>query len=174
MITRRGRSQMIGLLALGLLAGGCKYVPPMVTRTISVTAAEDVCRKSVEVHLVGVNRFDRDRWANMSMNEYWQPENELRKSAKEYTHMIRFGEEPCQRVLGKKESIRKVWKDRNAEHLFVLADLPGVFDDLPGNDDARRVEVPGLDSKDWGWQKEIEIVIKSSTVEVRTIPQTKQ
>ncbi|MBN2131071.1 MAG: hypothetical protein JW741_16330 [Sedimentisphaerales bacterium] len=174
MNTRHGRILMIGLLATGLLAVGCKYVPPMVTRTISITAAEDVCTKSVEVHLVGVRRYDRDRWASMSMSEYWQPENELRKSAKEYTHIIRFGEEPCTRVFGKKEPMREVWKDQNAEYLFVLADLPGVFDDLPGNNDARRVEVPGLDSKDWGWQKEIEIVIKSRAVEVRTIPETKQ
>ena len=161
---------MIGLLAAGLLAEGCNLVRPMVTRTISVTAADDVCRKSVEVHLVGVTRYERERWALMSMSEYWEPENELRKRAEEYTHVIRFGEEPCQRVFGKKEPMRKVWKGRSAEYLFVLADLPGVFDDLPGNNDARRVEVPALDSKDWGWQSEIEIVIKSSAVEVRTVP----
>jgi hypothetical protein len=175
MNTRRGRSLMIALLATGFLTGGCDWIKPMVTRTISVTAADDVCKKSVEVHLVGVPRWERDTWAEMSMSEYWEPENELRKRAEEYTYVIRFGKEPCKRVFGKEEPMRKVWKEEcKAEYLFVLADLPGVFDDHLGNKDARRVEVPALDSDDWGWQKEIEIVIKSRAVEVRTVPKTEE
>jgi len=164
---------MIALLAGGLLTGNCGCTPP-IKRTINITATDDVCKKSVEVHLVGVTRYEREGWAGMPMSEYWEPENERRTNAKEYTHVIRFGQEPCKRVFGKKEPMRKVWKGRSAEYLFVLADLPGVFDDLPGNNDARRVEVPALDSKDWGWQSEIEIVIKSRAVEVRTVPKTKE
>ena len=67
----RWKSLVLGMLAAALLAGGCsKVAGVMVKRTISVTAAEDVCRKSVEVHLVGVNWSEKDRWENMSMTDY--------------------------------------------------------------------------------------------------------
>ena len=170
----RWKSLALGLLVVGLLAGGCSRVANvMVTRSVTATAAEDVCQKSVEVHLVGINRFEKDRWDNMSMTEYWQPENPQRKSAKEYTYVIHFGEGPCKATLDKKDPMVDVWKDRKAEYLLVLADLPGVFQDLPGNADARRLQLPALDSADWGWQKSIDIAINSSDIVTLVIPGSK-
>ncbi len=166
--------QLAGLLVTCLLVGGCSQAANMMlSRTVTVTAADDVCNKSVEVHLVGVNRFEKDRWENMSMTQYWQPDNPLRKGAAEHTYVIQFGRKPCERVLAKKDPIIKVWKERKAEYLFVLADLPGVFPDLPGNADARRLELPALDSADWGWQKSIDIAINSSDVVALVIPKAK-
>lgn len=174
MKTRLRKHQVVVLLVVAVLAGGCSQVANvMVTRVASITADEDVCKKSVEVHLVGVNRFEKDKWETMSMTEYWQPDNQLRKSAREYTYVIRFGQEPCERILSKKDPIRKIWKSRRAEYLFVLADLPGIFPDMPGNADARRLQLPALDSASWGWQSRINIAVKSSNLVPLAIPTSK-
>jgi hypothetical protein len=158
-----------------LPAGGCSRVANvMVTRVVTVAAAEDICRKSVEVHLVAVNRFEKDQWEGISMTKYWEPENRLRQSAKEYTYVVQFGQGPCENVIDKKDPIRRVWKERKAEYLLVLADLPGIFPDLPGNADARRLRLPAPDSACWGWrQAKINIGIEGSNIVPLTIPNSK-
>ena len=135
-------------------------------------AADDICKKSIEVHLVGVNRYEKDTWETMSMTDYWTPpENQLRKSAKAYTHVIKFGQGPCEIVLAKKDPIQGAWKSRKAEYLFVLADLRGIFSDLSGNADARRLILPAVSSDDWGkLPKTIDIRIEGGNIVPLTIP----
>ncbi|MHC4332694.1 MAG: hypothetical protein ACYSUP_00160 [Planctomycetota bacterium] len=164
-----------GLLSIVLLGAGCSRMANVViTRTVTVAGADDICKKSVEVHLVGVNRFEKDQWEGMSMTKYWEPENKLRRSAKDYTYVVRFGQGPCDNLLGKKDPIRSVWKKRKAEYLLVLADLPGIFPDLPGNADARRLRLPALNSPCWGWrQTKINIAIEGSNIVPLTIPDSK-
>lgn len=167
MKTGLSKGQVLGLLLVGLLAGGC-------SRVVNVAATEDICTKSVEVHLVGVNRFEKDRWDTMSMTRYWDPENPDRISAKDYTYVIQFGQGPCEKTLAKKDPIHNIWKSRKAEYLFVLADLPGMFSDRPGNADARRLRLPGIGSKCWKrGQREINISIERSNIVPLTIPKSK-
>ncbi len=162
--------KMFGLLVIGLIAGGCNGIPR--NRSISLTATEDVCKQSVEVHLVGVNRSEKEQWEKVSMTEYWQPKNPLRDSAKEYTHVFRFGQGSCEKTLGKNDPIQKTWKKkRKAEYLFILADLPGIFPDMDGNADARRLQLPAPNSKCWELlQTEIRLEIDSSKIVSLTIP----
>lgn len=159
------KGQVFGLLLIGLLAGGC-------SRAVNVIAADDICKKSIEVHLVGVNRYEKDTWETMSMTDYWTPpENQLRKSAKAYTHVIKFGQGPCEILLAKKDPIQGAWKSRKAEYLFVLADLRGIFSDLSGNADARRLILPAVGSDDWGkLTKTIDIRIEGGNIVPLTIP----
>jgi len=159
------KGQVCCLLLVGLLAGGC-------SRAVNVIAADDICKKSVEVHLVGVNRFEKDTWETMSMTDYWTPpENQLRKSAKAYTHVIKFGQGPCEIALAKNDPIQSIWKSRKAEYLFVLADLRGIFSDLPGNADARRLILPAVSSDNWGkLTKTINIRIEGGNIVPLTIP----
>ncbi|MHC4583092.1 MAG: hypothetical protein ACYS3N_01100 [Planctomycetota bacterium] len=159
------KSQVFVLLLVSLLAGGC-------SRAVNIIAAEEICKKSVEVHLVGVNRYEKDTWETMSMTDYWTPpENQLRKSAKAYTHVAKFGQGPCEVALDKKDPIRGTWKSRKAEYLFVLADLRGIFTDLPGNADARRLRLPAVNSEDWGrLTKTINIRIEGGNIVPLTIP----
>lgn len=169
-------SQVIGLLLVGLLGAGCNSASNLVlgSRIVNVIANEDICKKSVEVHLVGVNRFEKDQWETMSMTNYWEPENQMRKSARDYTYVIQFGQEPCEKKLAKKEPIRKIWKKRKVEYLFVLADMPGLFDDMPANADARRLRLPSPGSSCWGIrQRTINISIESGNVVALTIPKSK-
>jgi len=159
------KSQVIVLLLVSLVAGGC-------SRAVNIIADDNICKKSVEVHLVGVNRYEKDTWETMSMTDYWTPpENQLRKSAKAYTHVVKFGQGPCEVVLDKKDPIRRIWKSRKAEYLFVLADLRGIFSDLPGNADARRLRLPAVNSKDWGrLTKTINVRIEGGNIVPLTIP----
>lgn len=160
------KGQVCGLLLVILLAGGC-------SRGLNVIAADDICKKSVEVHLVGVNRYEKDTWEAISMTDYWKPDNQLRQSAKAYTHVIQFGRGPCEITLDKNDPIRKVWKSRKADYLFVLADLPGIFPDLPGNADARRLRLPIMGSEEWGLRpKTINIRIEGSNIVPLTIPES--
>jgi hypothetical protein len=162
MNTTQLKWHVLGVLLAVLLIGGCHGVP--MNRVATITADEDVCQQSVEVHLVGVNRFKKEQWDNYSMTEYWQPNNQLRKSASAYTYVIQYGKAPPERTLSKKHPIRKLWKTRKAEYLFVLVDLPGIFKDAHGDADPRRLILPALNSKEWGFQKEIKIAISSSNI----------
>ena len=155
---------VFGSLLVILFAGGCTHV-------VQVDASSDICNKSVEVHLVGVNRFEKDQWDQVSMTDYWTPGNRLRESAKEYTKVIQFGKEPCERTLSKKDPIHKVWKKRKADYLFIMADLPGIFNDVPGNADERRLRLPAVNSKCWKvTEKTINIAIQASSIVSLTIP----
>jgi hypothetical protein len=158
------KGQLLGLLFVGLLAGGC-------ARVVNVIASDEICTKSVEVHLVGVNRFETDTWDSISMTEYWQPGNQRRKDAENYTYVIQFGQGPCKETLSKKDPIRRVWKSRKAEYLYVLADLPGLFTDQPGDADPRRLRLPAVNSKRWGRTKtQISIRIEGSNIVPLTMP----
>ena len=163
------KSLVFGLFLISLLAGGCS------SRSVNIIAADDICKKSIEVHLVGVNRYEKDTWETMSMTDYWTPpENQLRKSAKAYTHVIKFGQGPCEIVLDKKDSIQDIWKKRKAEYLLILADLRGIFSDLPSNADARRLSLPAVNSGDWGkLTKIINIRIEGGNIVPLTIPKEK-
>ncbi|MHC4166091.1 MAG: hypothetical protein ACYSWQ_03960 [Planctomycetota bacterium] len=155
-----------GILLLGLLISGC-------SQKATVVASDPICKKSVEVHLVGVNRFEKDLWETTSITDYWTPGSQLRKNAQEYTHVIQFGRGPCEVALGGKDPIVKVWKKRKAEYLFVLADLPGVYEDSDGNADARRLRLPALGSKRWGMRKKkINIRIEESNIVSLTVPKS--
>ena len=159
-------NKLAGLLIVGLIVAGCRVSNPIAVRVVNVTATKDVCGKSVEIHLVGVNQSQKTQWDTESMTKYWEPENQLRKSAKQYTHVIRFGQGlPCELSLGKKDPIRREWKRRKAEYLFILADLPGIFEDKDGNADARRLRIPALTSECWPFLgSKINISIESSGI----------
>ena len=175
MNTALWKNKVFWLLVVGLLTGGCSGVTNvMVKRFVSVTADENVCKNpSVKVHLIGVNRYEKGQWEEVLMSEYWQPNNQLRKRAKDYTYVIELGQEkPCEGILGKKDPILKVWKNRKAEYLFVLADLPGPHQDSPGNADAWRLQLPALDSRCWGLQSKIKLTIDNSSIVPLTVPKS--
>ena len=138
---------------------------PVIVRVVDVKATDRICGKSVEVHLVGVNKSQIGRWDEVSMTKYWEPENELRKSAKDYTHVVRFGQGPCEITLSTKDPIRRTWKKRRVEYLYILADLPGIFDDKDGIADARRSRIPALNSECWPFfENKVNINIESGDI----------
>ena len=163
--------KLVGLLMVALMVGGCPSVKiknPFVVRAVDVTATDPICSKSVEVHLVGLNENQVERWDAVSMKEYWNKGNEhpLRKDAKDYTQVFRFGiGQPCKQILDKKNPIRAKWNDRGIKYVYILANLPGTFDDKHGIADARRSRIPALDSAYWPYFKDrINISIESGDI----------
>ncbi|MCD6303485.1 MAG: hypothetical protein J7M21_00810 [Planctomycetes bacterium] len=141
---------MMSLLAP--LAGGCGTGPFNVE--VFLDQADAGLRdkigavRSIEVNLVGVNEIEYQRWQQMSMNAYWEPDNPIRASAKKIVMTFGQGHDSKQ-TLKKNDPIWNVWlKQRKAKYLFVLAYMPWITADQPGQADPRRIILP-LDIKRW-------------------------
>jgi hypothetical protein len=148
-------NKLVGLLMVALMVGGCpsmKIPNPLAKRVVDVTVTDAIRNKSVEVHLVGLNMNQIERWDAVYMEEYWNKGNEhpLRKDAKDYTQVFRFGiRQPYKQVLDKTNPIRAKWRKRGVKYIYILANLPGTFDDKHGIADARRSRIPALGSECW-------------------------
>jgi hypothetical protein len=160
----------IAALATCILLSGCG-------RKITVQASEDVCKKSIEIDLVGVNAFEKDMWESMSMTDYWSLSTEnsagkMRANSKDYRLTFGKGEADCTIELSeKKDIIWKTWKKRNAEYILILADLTGRFEDQQGNADLRRLCLP-LNKECWKGGK-IVVNIESGSIVPITLPKGK-
>src|SRR6266542_465412 len=85
-----------GLMVLGLLVlmaevSGCAKLNLTVEMDKSMSEAGGV--PSMEVDLVGIQEGELEKWNDYSMNAYWDPNdpNQMRRSAEDYTHHLRFG-----------------------------------------------------------------------------------
>jgi len=145
---------LAGIVVMASLAGGCDPGPFNVDVLLDErdTGLQDKIGavQSIEVNLVGVSDTDLRRWEEVSMNSYWEPDNKMRTSAIKY--VMRFGEgHPKKQTLKVSDAIWKEWiKKRQANHLFVLAYLPWLQKDSPGDADPRRKILP-LERGRWEW-----------------------
>lgn len=169
-----------GLVGLTMLAGcGSSNKPAW---EIQVNAVGDTARKSVEVHLTGVEQDEVARWNNLSVTEYWRPGtefggNKLRSMAVagNLVKVLHFGpgmeanqvyrdgskdpNDPWNRWVAKAEG-RPLF-------LVVLADLPGQFEE---NEDSRRLILP-LDPRRWeGRPRIIRIEVQDFGLRAATKP----
>ena len=106
--------------------------------------------QSIEVNLVGVNDTEYPQWEQMSMNDFWEPDNAIRAGAKKF--VMTFGQNHSStQVLLIKDPIWREWiKARGANHLFILAYLPWIQKDQGGQADPRRIILP-LKRERWDW-----------------------
>jgi hypothetical protein len=167
---RSGFISGLTLLVLGLTSVGCcsaESKPYDVT--VSLSPAFGASKPAIEVHLVGVSDSDQSMWSNQSMSQYWQePNNRLRSSAT--TYVMNFGQgKPDTQTLKKTDPIWQKWS--GATKLYVLAFLPGRFNDGAGDQDPRRRILP-LNKCQWP-QKEaqqIKVTLLPSNISVETPP----
>ncbi|KPK76837.1 MAG: hypothetical protein AMJ79_05255 [Phycisphaerae bacterium SM23_30] len=159
------------VLFIMMILGGCHGMKRF---NVVVTADQSISDRTVEIDLVGVNRYDLQRWNSMELSKYWTRGNPERENASKYT--IKFGVSeqgeplPSEQILKKNHDIWKEWRDNRVTHLFVLAHLPGLHEDRPGSADNRRVSVP-LEKECWGWfAGKIEIKVNYSNVNCITLP----
>ncbi len=152
-------------VCLSAVACGCKDPRVEVTLDSADAGLRDKIGavQSIQVDIVGVNDVEFRRWQQVSMNEYWEPDNAMRRSAKKV--VMTFGEGyPSTQVLQDDNPIWKVWKDeRQATRLFILAYMPWIQADQPGDADPRRIILP-LKPDCWeGWfgNNEIPVVVGS-------------
>ncbi len=163
-------------VCLLLMLGGC-CTGGMVHRNVQLTLGKSLSNaqgsiSSITVDLVGVNGSDYQRWYNYSMTKYFTAGNALRAGAtKAVVHFVPGG--PASVTFSKHNPIWKQWKSESDTHLFVLALLPGVRQDLPGPEDSRRLVLP-FDRCRWpGSANPIKIAIKNSGLVCQTPPKPK-
>ncbi len=144
----------VGVVSVAWLGGGCGEGPFDVEVSLAEgdpkLKDEDGTVRSIEVNLVAVNDTEKPVWEQVSMSEYWEPGNAIRDSAAK--HVMTFGQGfPKTQVLKKKNAIWRTWlRERQAKHLFILADLPWIQQDKPGDADPRRLILP-LEVGKWEW-----------------------
>ena len=161
------------LMLLGLTA--CSSGP--IDRNAELTLGQSLQVKNqststIAVDLVGVNTTDYKRWYNYPMTRYFTAGDPLRLGAVKAA--INFTPGSSARVVFSKHNpIWKQWKKNGDTYLFVLADLPGIHQDMPGPEDPRRLILPLKKSRWPSSANPIRILIKSSGVVCVTPPKSK-
>lgn len=164
----------LGLLTLLLCAlpflVGCGTPKPR-AYGVRVTLDPALRDQSVRVDLVGVQNANLGQWEGKKMSEYWADGDPLRRDTRGNGELKEFNfisNTAAEVTLPPKDPIWPLWLSHGANHLFVLADLPGAFPDEPGDRDPRRKILP-LNPKHWAKRsKELEIQVRPSGVVVLT------
>jgi hypothetical protein len=142
--------------AVSLLLVGCGTPGPKpVAWNITITKPAPI-----EVDLVAVTAREKSRFESYSLDKYWSPNDEERKSADKITS------EPVETwVIPKKDPKWNSWLERRVVGLFIVANLPGNFE---GGTDPRREYLP-LDQNHWDAKKStLEIEVKENRILIRT------
>ncbi len=165
---------MLMVLLLGLTA--CSSGP--IDRNTQFTLGQSLqvnnqSTSTIAVDLVGVNATDYKRWYNYSMTRYFSAGDLLRSGALKATLNFTPGSS-AQVVFSKHNPIWKQWKKNGDTSLFVLAQLPGIRQDMPGPEDPRRLILPLKKSRWPGSANPIKILIKNSGVVCQTPPKPKK
>ena len=151
-----------------LLLAGCASVPQPRAFSISLTLDPALHGTSVQVDMVGANDLaDLPKWQSYSVTEYWQPGNSFRRDARKHT--VQFSrDQPDTQMLLMGDSLWPEWLHTGAQHLVIVADLPGPVTDQVGNADPRRLILP-LDRAAWdGSVNTINILVQESGLKLLT------
>jgi len=112
---------------------------------------------SVEVHILALDAVRGKILQGLSMSDYWNPNRPKDNYVK---HTMHFGEgHPHSRILRRSDVIWDEWDRAGASWLFILADLPGIYEDKEHFQDPRRMILP-LDPREWRGLKGIDIMIE--------------
>ena len=130
------RLLLVAVLASGLaLSTGCSSR----LSTVNLQGSASVAAASVQVDVVGLNSGNQTLKA-IPVPQYWRGANAQSKAD---TKSFRFGpNSPQTYTVGPNDPIWKHWSATGATEVMVIADLPGVFSDLPGDADQRRKIIP--------------------------------
>ena len=120
------------------LTAGCESVPKPQAYDVIVSLDDSLKDASLEVDLVGVDASTSNMLANKSVTDYFRPGDATRASVMRHTMKFRR-EDSRRKTLSKSDPTWRKWLDEGGEQLFVIAFLPGSFQDSPGNADPRRV-----------------------------------
>jgi hypothetical protein len=163
---------------IGLVVSGCKTCKPgepgpVKQYTLQIALDPGLANDSVAVDVVGITPSNLPRWQNYSMTKYWQSGDEMRQDADKITLSFGSGKQAMQSIAITNKKWAD-WRARGVTQVAVLADLPGIFDDKPEPQDARR-QILSLCECSWPDNTTNLIVdIKRSGVEVRTNPRLPQ
>ena len=145
---------LLGSVVCGLLlcsAFGCADKTTRHPVEVSLGQQFSKDKPRIEVVITAMNDEEGKRFAASAMSQFFSPNNSDRLSLDRVE--LHFGsDQPATQGFSPAskdwDQHWKAWEARQATQLFVMAFLPGHFDDKPGNLDARRQMVP-LWSKRW-------------------------
>lgn len=121
---------------------------------------------SVEVDVVGVNEHDALRLDGYPTDQYFQPGDKFRESLSKYS--MRFSDEQCGTVtLSEDDPIWTSWNQSGITRIYVIANLPGIWEIKFGKLDGRRLNLP-VDSKSWPDGSDINISLKPGGLQLLT------
>jgi hypothetical protein len=104
---------------------------------VRISTSPQMRRASVQVDVVGVGGSNRSAMENVPISKYFQAGNALRQSIQ--AKAMRFGNgQPDEQSVDRNDPLWRTWLDKKSQSLVIMADVPGVFDDLPGEADPRR------------------------------------
>lgn len=130
---------------------------------------EVVAKNSVRVDLVPVSQFELQDMEGYSVSKWWDPQDRKRASmADKITKNFGIGQPRSYLIKTSDPEIKAKWRDwlnRRVTHVIVLADLPGVTQDLPGNADPRRKIIP-LNKKSLPDTSAIRVLIQAGGVRI--------
>lgn len=132
---------MKNLLLTATAAIGLSFLTACSSSLTSVTlqGSPSVTSSSVLVDVVGIGP-NNQALKLTPVSRYWQGGS---AQAKGDSKSYRFGpNSPQTYTLGANDPIWKHWQAIGATEVMVIADLPGVFADQPGDADARRKILP--------------------------------
>lgn len=169
-------SNLVKILIVATLAcfagfvGGCSSKPKMGKYNIQVsldpTLATSAAVPSIEVDIVGVPPSRKAVWDAQSLNNYFAAANMERQTADRYTMTFGAGATAPQ-TLAMSDPMWGKWLGSGAEHVYVLASLPGVSTDSPGDADPRRLFIP-LDTRHWDRGQPILVEVQRNRLVLRT------
>jgi hypothetical protein len=166
------KNRLLILLPVSLLAmaglTGCSSPEPR-AYSVAVEVDKPLVGTSLQVDIIGARKdADLPFWENLSVSDYWQPENSRRRDANKVT-LIFDREQPKRAILPLKDVHWKQWLDSGAHSLVILADIPGVVAPPSGSIDPRRLILP-LETGTWDDENEdvIEVLVQESTLRVLT------
>ena len=160
----------IAALVSMVLLTGCGSTPRATNLQVNMTLNEQLAQSgrvpSIEVDVIGLNQSQLETFRTVSLSEYFL--SSLRRDTNKKTFYFASGNtEP--KTLARTDGVWKEWIDgQGAMYLAVLADIPGVTQDLPGEADPRRLILP-LDRSRWSGTR-VDIRVDGSGLTLLTPP----
>lgn len=165
-----------GSISLLVILEGCTFCRagkpgPMGRYAVEIALDPSLKESSVLVDVVGVNKMEQPRWESYDMGKYWQAGDPLRRDADKIVFSYVSGQS-LTNLLTSKDTHWTKWKSQGVIELLILADLPGMQESRPGNQDARR-QILSLDRCNWpNGTSKIKLLVKQSGIQVETSPRT--
>jgi hypothetical protein len=171
---------------MGWLLTGCGTPKAGKATTWNLEIAANTAQ-SVRLDVVGINELDKPDWQALAVDEYWNPDNAIRKNAQRLSFEVVDGKINLAEAKGvvdknltglgtskiqisRLHSIWKQWMGRRDVGVVVIGYFPGGSSDRP---DPRKRILP-LYSKYWETKnKVLRVELQDSRIQVLTPPSSK-
>jgi hypothetical protein len=157
----------VAMVAVMFLGVGCNSGPRMKTLPLAVTPDETLKGSSIRVHLVGVTDAQLDAYAKYPVDQWFSPDDMMRREAVGRTAEMRFdAQKSGPQTVDRKNPIWEKWKADGVMHVVVFANLPSSG--APGREPGKYV-LP-LDSRRWESAKDVVIQVKPGGIMATPAP----